>query len=681
MRSRYPIEAFLRPPVELVSTIVAGAAAWLAWIAPWAWMTTPAVARGAAAGLVVLALMRLRQGLRVLRFQRNLRRLPDYRLRPSQIPVSASRLFLGRGFRWTPLHTQRLADTRHPEARRYVAPGRWYRWARRIETAGVHHGLLQPLATFLGRRAWWNPLGPLPPVGGDPALHGVELSEGPITMPLSDRVGHTLVLGTTRVGKTRLGELLITQDLQRGEIVIVFDPKGDAELVKRIWTEAKRAGREREFYFFHLGYPERSARYNAVGDFARITEVATRIASQLPSAGNSAAFREFAWRFVNIIARALVALGRRPDYHQIREHITDIEPLFVEYARDHLRRRGPPGWAQALAALHIDERQVAQAFRGRGAEAIRLYHYVVQAGVHEPVLDGLVSAIKYDRTYFDKIVASVGPLMEKLTSGKVAELISPDYFDLEDPRPLFDWLQVIRKRGIVYVGLDALSDPTVAAAVGNSMFADLTSVAGRLYKHGHAQGLPELLEASPPPRIAVHADEFNELIGEEFVPLLNKAGGAGFQVTCYTQTWSDVEARLESRAKAGQVAGNLNTLIVLRVLDEATAEMLTSKLPEVEVRALKMRSGATDSSLPATSVDFVSTTLEDVATERVPLLTPADLISLPKGQAFALLEGGQLYKLRLPLLDDPGDPAMPPSLQAAVEEISRHHTTEAGPSR
>src|SRR5688572_28325192 len=106
MRSRYPIEALLRPPVELVSTVVAGAAAWLACIAPWAWMTTPAVARGAAAGLLVHALVRLRQGLRVLRFQHNLRRLPDYRLRPSQIPVNATRLFLGRGFRWTPLHTQ-----------------------------------------------------------------------------------------------------------------------------------------------------------------------------------------------------------------------------------------------------------------------------------------------------------------------------------------------------------------------------------------------------------------------------------------------------------------------------------------------------------------------------------------------------------------------------------------------
>jgi conjugative coupling factor TraD (TOL family) len=678
MSSRYPIDALLRPPVEFVSGVVASTAAWLAWIAPGLWMTTPPVARGAAVGLLCLALVRFHQGLRVVRFQRNLRRLPDYRLKPAQIPVSRTKLFLGRGFRWTQLHTQRLADTRHPEARPYVEPGRLYRWARRKETTWEHHRLLQPLAQLLAMRAWWNPLAPLPPVGGDPALHGVEPEESLAYMPLSDRAGHTLVLGTTRVGKTRLGEVLITQDIHRGEGVIVFDPKGDAELVKRIWAEVKRAGRERDFTFFHLGYPTISARYNAVGEFARITEVATRIANQLPSEGNSAAFREFAWRFVNIIARALVALGRRPDYHQIRQHITDIEPLFVEYTRNHLQHHGPAEWANAVAALRLDERQVAQAFRGRGVEAIRLYHYVVQEGIHEPVLDGLISAIKYDRTYFDKIVASVGPLMEKLTSGKVAELISPDYFDLEDPRPLFDWLQVIRKRGIVYVGLDALSDTTVAAAVGNSMFADLTSVAGRLYKHGPAQGLPELPDASLPPRIAVHADEFNELIGEEFVPLLNKAGGAGFQVTCYTQTWSDVEARLESRAKADQVAGNLNTLIVLRVLDKATAEMLTVKLPEVEVRALMTISGTTDSSVPETQVDFVSTSQDRIAVQRVPLLTPADLISLPKGQAFALLEGGQLYKIRLPLLEDPHDPAMPPTLRAATEEMARRYSTANG---
>ena len=54
------------------------------------------------------------------------------------------------------------------------------------------------------------------------------------------------------------------------------------------------------------------------------------------------------------------------------------------------------------------------------------------------------------------------------------------------------------------------------------------------------------------PTISLRADEFNELIGDEFVPLLNKAGGAGFQVTAYTQTWSDVEARIGTRPKQGR---------------------------------------------------------------------------------------------------------------------------------
>jgi len=99
----------------------------------------------------------------------------------------------------------------------------------------------------------------------------------------------------------------------------VFNPKGDAALMKRVVAEAHRAGRQNSLTLFHLGYPEISSRYNPVGNFSRITEVATRIANQLPSQGNSAAFREFAWRFTNIIGRAL---GRRPDYGQMIRYLT-----------------------------------------------------------------------------------------------------------------------------------------------------------------------------------------------------------------------------------------------------------------------------------------------------------------------------------------------------------------------
>ncbi|RML88551.1 hypothetical protein ALQ87_02148, partial [Pseudomonas savastanoi pv. glycinea] len=75
--------------------------------------------------------------------------------------------------------------------------------------------------------------------------------------------------------------------------------------------------------------------------FGRISEVATRIAGQLSGEGNSAAFREFAWRFVNIIARALVALGRRPDYLQIQQHVINIEGIFQEYASKYFDEYDP----------------------------------------------------------------------------------------------------------------------------------------------------------------------------------------------------------------------------------------------------------------------------------------------------------------------------------------------------
>jgi conjugative coupling factor TraD (SXT/TOL subfamily) len=199
----------------------------------------------------------------------------------------------------------------------------------------------------------------------------------------------------------------------------------------------------------------------------------------------------------------------------------------------------------------------------------------------------------------------------------------------------------------------------VAAAVGNSMFADLTSVAGSLYKFGAARGLPGEVT---PRRISIHADEFNELIGDEFIPLLNKAGGAGFQVTAYTQTWSDVEARIGSRAKAGQIAGNFNTLIMLRVKEVATAELLTSQLPQVRVISTVASSSVSDTNDPVDFEDFASRNEDRIAPETVGMLEPTDLVQLPKGEAFALIHGGQLYKIRMPLPSAASDPLMLASL-------------------
>ena len=382
---------------------------------------------------------------------------------------------------------------------------------------------------------------------------------------------------------------------------------------------------------------------------------------------------------MNIIARALIELGRRPDYLQIQRHVVNIDALFIEYAQHFFAHHDAQAWESIVQIEgRLNEKNVPRHMIGREKRVVAIEQYLAAKRIFNPVMDGLRSAVRYDRTYFDKIVASLLPLLEKLTSGKTAQLLAPNYADLDDPRPIFDWLQIIRKRGIVYVGLDALSDAEVAAAVGNSMFADLVSVAGHIYKHGIDHGLPGSFSAAEKVPINLHADEFNELMGDEFIPLINKGGGAGIQVTAYTQTLSDIEARIGSRAKAGQVIGNFNTLQMLRVRETATAELLTNQLPKVNVQTRTLVSGATDTADPEARTDFTSSSQDRVTTTAVPLIEPAHIIALPKGQMFSFQEGGQLWKVRMPLPTPASDDAMPADLQTLAACMRDTYNANAG---
>ncbi|HCM5830625.1 type IV conjugative transfer system coupling protein TraD [Klebsiella pneumoniae] len=684
MAQTQPVEVLLRPPVELYTVAVCACSALLCLTAPWALALTPSMGIGSSLAFIAFGALRWRDARVILRYRSNIRRLPRYVMTSRDVPVSGQRLFIGRGFLWEQKHTHRLMQTYRPEFRRYVEPTPAYRLARRLEERLEFAPF--PLSQ-LPRLTTWdvpvNPVRPLPPVGGLPRLHGIEPDESDVSLPLGERVGHSLVLGTTRVGKTRLAELFITQDIRRKnhlgehEVVIVFDPKGDADLLKRMFVEARRAGRENAFYVFHLGWPEISARYNAVGRFGRISEVATRVAGQLSGEGNSAAFREFAWRFVNIIARALIELGQRPDYMLIQRHVINIDALFIEYAQHYFARTEPKAWEVIVQIeAKLNEKNIPRNMIGREKRVVALEQYLSQARNYDPVLDGLRSAVRYDKTYFDKIVASLLPLLEKLTSGKIAQLLAPNYSDLNDPRPIFDWMQIIRKRAVVYVGLDALSDAEVAAAVGNSMFSDMVSVAGHIYKFGIDDGLPDASADAKVP-INVHADEFNELMGDEFIPMINKGGGAGIQVTAYTQTLSDIEARIGNRAKAGQVVGNFNNLFMLRVRETATAELLTRQLPKVEVYTTTVVSGATDSSDIHGKTDFTSNTQDRISMSSVPMIEPSHVVQLPKGQCFALLQGGHLWKVRMPLPAPDPDEIMPTDLQQLAGYM-RQSYTDAG---
>ena len=692
MTARYQVEALLRPPVELWSALLAFTMACLVTVLGGHLYLAPPLSLTAGFFFCAYGLWRLIQGRRLLRYRRRLGQPPGFSIRRDRIPVSRDRLYIGRGFRWQARHTQRLRDCLLPDNARFLGPSRRRSPAR--FPVGFPARFLERwapgrLSAALLADHPLNPLRPPPSVGGRPEIHGVGLWEGERNLhsPIGERVGHTLVLGTARVGKTRFAEILVGQDIRRGDTVIVFDPKGDADLLLGMFAACRDSGRLDRFHVFHLAHPEHSARYNPVGSYSRITQVATRIAGALPGEGNASAFKEFGWRFTNIIAQALHALGERPTYRTIRRHVQNIDGLLVRYGRHWLAVHGPGDWERRIERVrhgltgpkNDPDRPAVPVLtaveRGRDLEAVCVARVLAEVrrseGPDDPVGEGLLSAFRYDRTYFDKIVSSLLPFLEKLSTGAVAALFSPDYGD-PDAREVFDWMSVIRQGGVVYVGLAALQDVTVAGAVGNAMFADLTAVAGELYAHGPYPHLPDAGAEGIPP-VSLHADEFSDLIGEEFVPMLNKAGGAGFQVTAYTQTWSDVEARLGSRAQAAQVGGNFNTLHMLRVRSKETAELLTDMLPNVQVSRLTTVSAAQHQNEPGSSRHFGSSVQDRVTTSDVPMLEPGDLTRLPKGHAFVVMEGGQLYKYRIPLpvADRRGLPADIAELARRMRDGSR----------
>src|SRR5690606_29244905 len=118
-------------------------------------------------------------------------------------------------------------------------------------------------------------------------------------------------------------------------------------------------------------------------------------------------------------------------------------------------------------------------------------------------------------------------------------------------------------------------------------------------------------------------------------------------------------------------------LFVLRVRETATAELLTRQLPKVDVHSTSVVSGATDTSDPHAHTAFTSSTQDRINTARVPLIEPAHVVGLPKGQAFALLEGGNLWKIRMPLPAPDPDEVMPKDLQQLAGYM-RQHYVDAG---
>ena len=87
----------------------------------------------------------------------------------------------------------------------------------------------------------------------------------------------------------------------------------------------------------------------------------------------------------------------------------------------------------------------------------------------------------------------------------------------------------------------------------------------------------------------------------------------------------------------------------MRVKNESTANLLVKNLPKVNVVHHTQVSMVSDTPHGKEKVYFNTTNEDRVQTSSVSMLEASDVIALPKGQAFMLCNGGELYKIRVPI--------------------------------
>lgn len=659
--SHYPVENLLREPTEIYTSMTCTALALLAATQPHLFLLTQGMGYYAGLSLMTLSLVRGYQAFKIKRYHRRLIAMPYYALSTTQVPISQKWLFLGKGFRWLPHHTQRLHQIKQIKNEAFMQRGKSYQAVRKF----CQNHEKSHFAKLLSSSSKLNPFRPDPPVGGSPYLHGLGEKDEPVYIPQDVRVGHTFVVGTTRVGKTRLASILINQDIRNGDAVIVVDPKGDLDLVRDIYSACEASGRLNDFRIVHLGFPDLSAHYNPLKNYDQVSEVATRITDAIAAEGEGKQFAAFAWKYVNIVAICLEEMKQSITYKSIAFYISRLDQLLMAYADTIMPGHYSDYHEQIDAILtHHEERQsrknknTAPMDRTKAViEYIKAHiSKTITAGnvesLHDQILIDLYDAAIMDKHYYDKITASVGPVLSEINKSNATGI-----FSFNQSQNEIELMTAIKEKKVIYIGLDSLTNPNIAQAVGKAFLSDLVSTAGKIYKESNSNY-----------RLNLHCDELSEIIQDSFVKILNKAGGAGFQVTAYAQTIQDMEVALGSKARAEVTEGNFNTLIMLRVKNEETANLLVKMLPQVGVVDHTQVSMVNDTPHGEDGVYFNTTNEDRVQTSSVPMIDVNDVISLPKGQAFVLVNGGELYKARIPLPLNDG--LVPKDIKSVIREIN-----------
>lgn len=463
----------------------------------------------------------------------------------------------------------------------------------------------------------------------------------------SDARRHIFALGTTGSGKTELLLGLMAQSIAWGSGCLVVDGKGTAEFAARVWSLAKRHGREDDVRIINLTGVSGSgegedpdapagsvtAESNTLNPFAtgtadQLTNMVTSLMA--PASGDGAMWRDRSVQLVSTMIRAVVELRDRGelmiDVQTLRDYLPLGRPIrnsaaetvdqLSDLVMSRLRRE------TSMTALYV------RALRGEFSDATRL------------ALTGFFDSLPG----FDLAKFLAGKEQEPQTSQQYGyltmQLTKPLGTMADDFAHIFrtqmaevDMADVVYQRRILVVLLPALQKAASETRALGKVIIEMTKAMMGAAAGSRIVGSRQDIVESAPTRSATPFlcifDELGYYLGEGLDVMAAQARSLGFSIVIGAQ---DLQAMRGGDPKLSQVADSViaNTFLNAygATVDAAlTAEFIAKKTGEMTVGAVNAFDRA--EGIAGTSPRDTGTQVQYSSVRRV---TEAELRALTEGE-------------------------------------------------
>ncbi|MCK9195422.1 MAG: TraM recognition domain-containing protein [Syntrophales bacterium] len=339
----------------------------------------------------------------------------------------------------------------------------------------------------------------------------------------ADRSGHFGCFGTTRVGKTRLVENIIEQDVRKGYNVVVIDPKGDAELFSKIVQVAAESGRLEEVMMLTPIFPDLSIMLDPLAYYYMEDELVEHIISGIKAKEDY--FIAIAQEVSQVVISGL-ALQAKCKKEKLIINFLDVK---VRSDWTNLKK-----FRETLQFLSGSEDLVVS-------------------------IDQILSS---PPDFFSKVSSSLRTTLSALTTGSTGQIIGKSLVN--------EFVKRIEEgRGVIlFCNTGSMLSRRTAHIIGRVLVSMIQSMLGRVFASGR--------KLNPP--LCLHVDEGHNILYKGIQELFNKGGGANVWIHFYTQSIAQIEEEIGPEGTRS-IVDNINSWLYMLVNHPDTAKYVEDSSP------------------------------------------------------------------------------------------------------